>query len=84
LQEIEDDGDAAKRWARQRGEEILDRLDEIRHGLFVGRLPRERVAVLLDLVRRQKARTHDPRLMQIIDEIELRAEVGLAKLDPLT
>jgi len=84
LQEVENEGQGARRHLRQRGEDILDRLDDIRHGILAGILPRERVVALLDLVRSQRACVHDPRLMQIIDEIELRAEVELAKLDPLT
>jgi hypothetical protein len=84
LQEVENEGGSSRRHLQQRGEDILDRLDEIRHGILAGSLPRERVVALLNLVRSQRARAHDPRLMQIIDEIELRAEVELAKLDPLT
>jgi hypothetical protein len=84
LQEVEDDARSARRQLARRGQDILDRLDEIRHGLLVGALPRDRVQMLLNLVRSQRAHVHDPRLTQIIDEIELRAEVELAKLDPLT
>jgi hypothetical protein len=84
LQEVEGDGRSPRRQLARRGEDILDRLDEIRHGLLVGALPRERVQSLLSLVRSHRAHVHDPRLMEIIDEIELRAEVELAKLAPLT
>jgi hypothetical protein len=68
----------------QRGEDLLDGLDEIRHGLLIGALPRERVVRLLAIVRSRREQLADPRLSAILDEIELRAEVELAKLDPLT
>lgn len=64
-----------------RGYNLLDRLDDIRLGLLMGAIPR---AGLLDLRRQLRARRsalHDPRLAAILDEIDLRAAVELAKLD---
>ena len=49
LQEISDQPED-KRRALQRGEEILDRLDDIRMGLLLGGIPRDRLKQLLDLV----------------------------------
>jgi hypothetical protein len=77
-------GDATDREARrrmaQRGEDILDRLEEIRHGLLLGTLSKERLAGLAQLVRNRRDNIGDPRLAAVLDEIELRAEVELAKL----
>lgn len=78
--------DEARRKARkrlyERGETILERLDELRHGLLTGSLPKERLIELAQLVRGKRDQVDDPLLAQLLDEIELRAEVELAKLSP--
>lgn len=64
-------------------EDLLDRLDAIRVGLLTGRISR---TALEDIVHRLDARRRgvsDPRLSALIDEIELRAKVELAKLSML-
>ena len=71
--------DERKRRAR-RGEEILERLEEIRRGLLQGTIPKDRLATLARLVREKRERGADPLISQLLDEIELRAEVELAKL----
>lgn len=77
-------GDATDREARrrmaQRGEDILDGLEEIRHGLLMGSLSVDRLTNLAQLVRSRRDAVSDPRLVAVLDEIELRAEVELAKL----
>lgn len=76
--------DATEREARKRlvrhGEEILDQLEEIRHGLLLGTVPKEKLTALADKVRMQRENCQDPRLAALLDEIELRAEVEIAKL----
>lgn len=79
VQEVGDSGEE-KRRAVQRGEDILERLDELRHGLLIGAFPKEKLDQLLETVRRQHDRFRDPRLQEILQEIELRAMVELAKL----
>lgn len=79
MQGVEDPTDGQRR-ARQRGEDILDRLDELRSFLLLGAVPRERVAQLAQMVRSQRDQVDDPRLARILDEIDLRAQVELAKL----
>lgn len=64
----------------RRGEDILDRLEEIRHSLLVGAVPKERLIALAQMVRSRRDSVGDPRLATLLDEIELRAEVELAKL----
>jgi len=77
-------GDSLEREARQklirRGEDILDQLDEVRHGLLMGSIPKEKLVALTQLVRSRRDNVADPRLAAVLDEIELRAEVELAKL----
>jgi hypothetical protein len=67
--------------SKKRAEDMLDRLDEIRLGLLAGNIPRERLEALDRLVQEQRLQVADPRLSEILDEIELRARVELAKLD---
>lgn len=78
------DPDAGRGRGRERlmrhGEDILDRLEEMRRGLLLGAIPKARLAELAGLVRSRREAGADPRLAAILDEIELRAEVELAKL----
>jgi hypothetical protein len=78
LQEVDEVG--SDRAAAQRGDEILDRLDELRRGLLLGQIRPERLAQLARLARDASRQANDPRLAEILGEIELRAEVELAKL----
>ncbi len=75
--------DAAERHgrARARGEALLDRLDMLRTDILLGRVPRHRLDELSALVRSSRASVDDPTLGEVLYEIELRAEVELAKLD---
>lgn len=79
VQELEDAG-AERRRAVARADDILDQLDELRHGLLIGAFPAGKLKRLLVLVRRQEQRIADPRLREVLAEIELRAAVELAKL----
>jgi len=74
----QDAGSAGK--ARRRAEDILDRLDELRLGLIEGRLSPERIEALVALVAERRATVSDRRLRDILDDIDLRAQVELAKL----
>jgi hypothetical protein len=69
-----------RRRAVKRGEDILDRLDELRHGLLVGAFPPAKIENLLVMVRQQRANVADPKLREILADIEVRAAVELAKL----
>lgn len=79
LQEVSSDA-IADREARQRGEEVLDRLDDLRLALLDGRLPVAAVERLVQMAASRRAQARDPRLAEILAEIELRAAVELAKL----
>lgn len=73
------DGEARRRMQR-RGEDLLERLEDIRRGLLLGTIPMDRLIDLARLVRSRRETVQDPLLMQVLDEIELRAEVEIAKL----
>ena len=69
-----------ERRARRHGEDLLSRLDEIRHGLLMGEIPLSRLEQLSEMVKRQRERDLDPNLSDILTDIELRVRVELAKL----
>jgi hypothetical protein len=71
----------ARRRAVQRGNTLLDRLDDLRHGLLAGVLPRERLDELARLAKTARETIDDPRLVDILNDIDLRVAVELAKLD---
>lgn len=63
----------------KRANVLLEKLDEIRDLLF-GRISKERLINIAQFVRDRKEICQDEKLQEIIDEIELRVEVELAKL----
>jgi hypothetical protein len=81
IQEVGDfreSGGGAK--AKARAAALLDRLDDLKLGLLAGELPRERLDDLRQLVDSERGRTEDPALNEVLDEIDLRVQVELAKL----
>jgi len=64
-----------------RGEDILDRLEELRLELLAGTLSREKLLQLSRIVNARRGQITDPRLSGILDEIDLRAQVEIAKYD---
>ena len=79
LQEI---GDATSSPSRAilRGEDLLNLLEGISLGLLAGRIPLSRLDAILSTVKSHRQTVVEPRLSSILDEIELRASVELAKL----
>ena len=62
------------------GKELLDNLDRLKGFLLMGRVPTNELARLKDLLGKEKPLIKDPRLHEIIREIEVRVAVELAKL----
>ena len=62
------------------GDDLLDRLEEIRIGLLLGAISKDRLADLAQHMRQKRLEVDDPKLNEIISEIELRSEVEIAKL----
>jgi hypothetical protein len=81
LQEVEDSTSGPSK-AKARAEDLLDKLDEIRHALLSGGLSESKLNALSQVAQSQRAEVDDPRLVEILDEIDLRAQVELAKLAP--
>lgn len=72
------EGNARK--ARERAELMLERLEDIRDGLLMGSIPTDRLHDLAGAAREKREELDDQRLIEILDDIELRARVELAKL----
>ena len=81
VQEVEGEAKEDQQLRRliQWGEDILDQLDKIRHDLLVGAIPLDRLSGLAQAMRDRKMNISDPGLLALINEIELRAEVEIAK-----
>ena len=71
---------AARRKMHQRGEAILETLDNIRERLLTGTLTVGDVIAVADSVATHRQKIQDPKLTAILDEIDLRAQVELAKV----
>lgn len=64
----------------KRGFTLLEKLEEIRDALLLGYMSKEKLIETARLVKEHSAESTDPRLQEIMAEIELRVEVELAKL----
>lgn len=69
-----------RRSAQERAEFMLDQLDQLRHGLLAGRISGQQLSRLAQTVRQRRDHIADPRIREVLDEIELRVAVELAKL----
>ena len=83
VQEVGDPVADRRRRSLLQGHDVLDRLDELRHGLLTGTFPADKLDDLLRVVRIQHDRAVDPQLRDVLQEIEVRASVELAKLGRL-
>jgi hypothetical protein len=80
LQGLDDSVDGRSK-AAAHGEALLDMLDQVRDGLLAGGVPRATLNRLAYAVTRRHDQFNDPKLQGVLDEIELRAHVELAKLE---
>lgn len=78
LQEMPD-ATSGKKQARQYGDNILDQLDELRLQILEGRISKERLIQIARSVSARRAVASDPQVIEILDEIDLRAQVEIAK-----
>ena len=76
--------DPAQRAARRRmvgrADTLLALLDNIRMGLLTGGLTVGQVIDIADIVASHREKVTDPQLTAILDEIDLRAQIEIAKL----
>jgi hypothetical protein len=80
LQAAEGSSEEASKRARKRASDLLDHLDKVKIGLLTGELPRGTLQQLSQTISTHRSQIMDPKLTEILDEIDLRAQVELAKL----
>lgn len=81
VQEVSDSTEGRSRGLlRQYGDDLLNRLDELKLAILTGAIAKDDLAELAQKLRQKRQQSDDPKLNEIIDEIELRVEVEIAKL----
>ena len=80
LQEITGDN-TDERGAKNRANLILDKLEDIRMGLLMGQIPKSNLDELSRILIVARENSIDANLLEIIEDIELRAKIELAKLE---
>jgi hypothetical protein len=80
LQEAGDGtSEEAEKKAKQRAALLLDHLDQVRVGILTGGIPVVALQQLTRIVGQHRDKVMDPRLAEVLDEIDLRVQVELAK-----
>lgn len=79
LQAVEDPLSGPRRRAVKRGASLLDMLDTIKADLLVGQVGPERLDQLVALLAEARDQA-EPGLAAVLDDIDLRVQVELAKL----
>ena len=79
LQEVNED-EPRKREAVKQGFDAIKYLDNIRMGLLTGKLSETTLTGLDAVLQKFRKDFTDPKLSQILDDIELRSKIELAKL----
>ena len=70
----------AKRRMRDRGEKVLRQLDHLRLAILTGNLTLGQVIDVADVVASHRENIDDPEMTAILDEIDLRAQIEIAKM----
>ena len=77
-----EEGSASKESkARKRASDLLEHLEKVRIGLLTGVLPKDVLSQLAYTISTHREKVMDPKLAEILDEVDLRAQVELAKLE---
>jgi hypothetical protein len=80
LQEAADGtSEEATRKSRKRAAALLDELDKVKMGLLTGGIPKDALQHLTHMVSQHREAVMDPKLAELLDEIDLRVQVELAK-----
>jgi hypothetical protein len=78
IQEVDDALAHASR-GKMRAEDILNRLDDLKMELLAGTITRDKLVQLSRIVSTRRSQIKDPKLAALLDEVDLRAQVELAK-----
>lgn len=79
MQEVSDE-EINRQKGMQQGKMALKALEELHRDILLGRIPESTLKKLEDVTAKKRETFTDPRLTQLLNEIELRAAVELAKL----
>lgn len=71
--------DRTRRKLQEYGDDLLDRLDDLRLGILLGAYSKEKLTELAQRLRQKRDQSEDRKLNEIIAEIELRVQVEIAK-----
>ncbi len=69
----------ARRKMRERGDNVLKQLDLLRMGLLTGDLTLGQVIDVADVVASHREKISDPQMTAVLDEIDMRAQIEIAK-----
>jgi hypothetical protein len=69
----------ARRKMRERGDNVLKQLDLLRMGLLTGNLTLGQVIDVADVVASHREKISDPQMTAVLDEIDMRAQIEIAK-----
>jgi hypothetical protein len=73
-------GRAARGRMKKRADDVLRQLDKVRLGMLTGTLTVGNLLDIADVVASHRERITDPQLTSILDEIDLRAQIEIAKM----
>lgn len=80
-QEADDPAQRASRGRmRKRADDVLKQLDKLRLGMLTGTLSVGNLVDIADVVASHRERINDPHLSSLLDEIDLRAQIEIAKM----
>lgn len=71
---------AARKRSRERAHTILTVLDKVRVAMITGDLTLGHMIDVADVVAAHRDKIHDPQMTALMDEVDLRAQVELAKM----
>lgn len=71
---------AARRRMHERGDKILQQLDGLKLSLLSGGLTIGQVVNIADMAASHREKINDPDMSALLDEIDLRAQIELAKI----
>lgn len=71
---------AAKSRMRDRAHSILDKLENLKMSMLVGNVTVGELLGIADVVAAHREKIDDPHLIAILDEVDLRAQIEIAKM----
>lgn len=71
---------SSRKRMRQRANTILDELDKVRVAMLTGKVTVGHMIDIADVIASHREKISDPALTDLMDEIDLRAQVELAKM----